>query len=59
MNEPSEPCAAAQNGMAPCDADHHARGVACEVCAPPAEDLGDGARLLAGLLLLGVLGGGS
>lgn len=29
---PSEPCAAAENGMQPCDDDHHARGVACETC---------------------------
>lgn len=26
-------CAAEQNGWPPCAADHHARGVACEVCA--------------------------
>lgn len=31
----AKPCAAAENGMESCNPDHVARGVVCEVCAPP------------------------
>lgn len=31
---PKEPCAAVQNGMSKCNADHKRRGVACLVCVP-------------------------
>ncbi len=31
---PAEPCAASENGMTQCDADHVRRGVACGACVP-------------------------